>query len=126
MEERRPVLCIAPGARFNNGVIVGDAYFALSGKSGGLFMYLDARTGELLWKGEPRTAENAAIARAGNWLFALKDDGELIVADGSNPRAFAPLRRYQVSETATWAAPSISGNRLFVKDVSSLTLWTID
>ncbi len=113
-------------SRFSNAVIVGDAYFALSGKSGGMFMYLDARTGELLWKGEPRTAENAAIARAGNWLFALKDDGELIVADGSNPRAFAPLRRYQVSETATWAAPSISGNRLFVKDVSTLTLWTID
>ncbi len=113
-------------SRFSNAVIVGDAYFALSGKSGGLFMYLDARTGELLWKGEPRTAENAAIARAGNIVFALKDDGELIVADGSDPRRFTPLRRYQVSDTATWAAPSIAGNRLFVKDVSSLALWTID
>ena len=113
-------------SRFSNAVIVGDAYFALSGKSGGLFMYLDARTGEVLWKGEPRTAENAAIVRAGDLLFALKDDGELIVADGSNPRAFTPLGRYQVSDSATWAAPSISGNRLFVKALSSLTLWTID
>jgi len=89
-------------------------------------MYLDAKTGDVLWKGEPRTAENAAIARAGNIVFALKDDGELIVADGSNPRVFTPLRRYQVSDTATWAAPSISGNRLFVKALSSLALWTID
>ena len=113
-------------SRFSNAVIVGDAYFALSGKSGGLFMYLDAKTGEVLWKGEPRTAENAAIARAGKLLFALKDDGELIVAEGSNPRSFTPLARYQVSDGATWAAPSISGNRLFVKGLSSLTLWTID
>jgi hypothetical protein len=59
-------------------------------------------------------------------LFALKDDGELIVADRSNPRSFAPLGRYQVSDGATWAAPSISGHRLFVKGLSSLTLWTID
>ena len=113
-------------SRFSNAVIIGDAYFALSGKSGGLFMFLDARTGEVLWKGEPRTAENAAIVRAGHLLIALKDDGELIVADGSNPNAFTPLRRYQVSDSATWAAPSISGNRLFVKNVSTLALWTID
>ena len=64
--------------------------------------------------------------RAGNIVFALKDDGELIVADASNPKVFTPLRRYQVSDGATWAAPSISGNRLFVKGLSSLTLWTID
>jgi len=112
--------------RFTNGVIVGDAYFSLSGKSGGMFMFLDARTGALLWKGEPRTAENAAIARAGNLLFALKDDGELIVADGTNPTGFVPLRRYQLSDSATWAQPAISGNRVFVKGVSTLALWTID
>lgn len=113
-------------SRFSNAVIVGDSYFALSGKSGGMFMYLDARTGEVMWKGDPRTAENAAILRAGSVLFALKDDGELVVADGSNPKVFTPLARYQLSETATWAAPSISGNRVFVKGLTSLTLWTID
>ena len=26
---------------------------------------------------------------------------------------------------ATWALPAISGRRIFVKDLSSLTLWTI-
>ena len=76
--------------------------------------------------GVSRTAENAAIIRAGNLLFALKDDGELIIADGSNPKTFTPLRRYQVSDSATWAAPSLSGNRLFVKNVSTLALWTIE
>lgn len=26
----------------------------------------------------------------------------------------------------TWARPTISGSRLFVKDISSLTLWSLD
>ena len=37
-----------------------------------------------------------------------------------------PLRRYTVADSVTWAQPAISGNRFFVKDVSSLALWTMD
>jgi hypothetical protein len=48
----------------------------------------------------------------------------LIVARASRER-FEPLARYTVSETATWAQPAISGNRIFVKDVSTLSLWTV-
>jgi len=39
---------------------------------------------------------------------------------------FEPLKRYTVADSATWAQPTISGNRVFVKDVSSLTLWTLN
>ena len=35
-------------------------------------------------------------------------------------------KRYTVAKSATWAQPTVSGNRIFVKDVSSLTLWTLD
>lgn len=31
-----------------------------------------------------------------------------------------------VGDSATWAQPVVSGQRLFVKDVSALTLWTFD
>ena len=54
---------------------------------------------------------------------AAEDDGELVVLP-VNQKAFEPLRRYKVAEAATWAQPAISGNRVFVKDVSSLALWT--
>jgi hypothetical protein len=30
-----------------------------------------------------------------------------------------------VADSATWAEPTISGNRLFVKDITSLALWTV-
>ena len=55
----------------------------------------------------------------------MNDDAELIVAMASRT-AFQPLRRDTVAKRATWAQPAISGSRIFVKDVSSLTLWTLD
>jgi hypothetical protein len=41
-------------------------------------------------------------------------------------RAFEPLKRYTVATSATWAPPVITGNRLFVKDVSTLAMWTFN
>ena len=60
----------------------------------------------------------------GELLFLLNDSGELIVARPSRA-GFEPLKRYVVADSATWAQPAITGNRIFVKDVSSLTLWTL-
>lgn len=55
----------------------------------------------------------------------LNGDAELIVARPSRT-AFQPVQRYMVAKSATWAQPAISGNRTFVKDVSSLALWTVE
>lgn len=111
--------------RLSNVVVVGDTIFGLSQRNMGQYYAIDAKTGKTLWTSEPRQAENAAIVKAGDLLFSLEADGELIVARSSRT-AFAPLRRYKVADTETWAQPAISGNRIFVKDVSSLTLWTLN
>ena len=58
-------------------------------------------------------------------MISLEDDGELLVGRVSGAQ-FQELKRYVVAETATWAAPVVSGNRIFVKDVSALALWTVD
>ena len=44
----------------------------------------------------------------------------------ANTVGFKPIRRYPVAASETWAQPAISGNRMFVKDVSHLTLWTLN
>jgi len=106
-----------------NGVIVHDTFVAMSHKNSGQFFALDARTGKTLWKSAPRQASNAAISHAGDLLFMLKDDGELLIGQASTT-AFEPAKRYTVADSATWSAPAIAGNRLFVKDTASLTLWT--
>ena len=113
------------GLFMSNGVLVDDTFFSLSHTNSGQFFALDAATGETLWSTQGREATNAAIARAGDLLFLLNDDAELIVARASRA-GFEPFRRYPVSDSATWAQPAISGSRLFVKDASTLILWTLD
>lgn len=106
-------------------VLVGDTLFGFSRRASGQLFALDARDGRVLWLGEPRFATNVAFAKSGDLLFILKDDAELIVARAS-PSRFEPIKRYQVADSATWAQPVLSGRRLFLKDVSTLTLWTFD
>jgi outer membrane protein assembly factor BamB len=109
----------------SNPVIVGDTLFGLSRRASGQFFGLDAKTGKVLWLGPPREAANSALVKAGELLFLLNDDAELIVARSSRT-GFEPVKRYTVADSATWAQPTISGNRVFIKDVSSLALWTFD
>ncbi len=110
---------------FSNPVLVRDAVFSLSPLNSGQFFWADAKTGNTLWRSAPRQAGNAAIVRAADYLFVLKDDGQLVVAR-STPGGFEPLKTYTVADSATWAPPVISGNRVFVKDVSTLALWTLN
>ena len=81
------------------------------GASGQLFS-LDARDGRVFWLGEPRFATNVAFAKACNLLFLLKDDARLVIAR-ANPAGFEPLKTYAVADSATWAQPVVSGQRLF-------------
>jgi outer membrane protein assembly factor BamB len=110
---------------FSNPVLVRDAVFSLSPLNSGQFFWADAKTGSTLWRSAPRQAGNASIVRAADYLFILKDDGQLLVAR-SAPGGFEPLKTYTVADSATWAPPVISGNRVFVKDVSTLALWTLN
>ena len=110
--------------RMSNAVMAGDVMFGLTSRNLGQYYAVEAKTGTVLWSSEGRQATNAAMARAGDVLFSLEDDGELVVLRASQT-AFEPLRRYKVAETETWTQAAISGNRIFVKDVSTLTLWTL-
>jgi len=58
-------------------------------------------------------------------MIVAVDDASLTVARASRT-GFEPVKRYSVADSATWAQPAISGNRVFIKDVSSLGLWTLE
>ena len=108
-----------------NPVLVKDAVFSLSPLNSGQFFWADAKTGATLWRSAPRQAGNAAIIKTADYLFVLKDDATLVVAK-STPGGFEPLKTYTVADSATWPAPVISGNRFFVKDLTTLALWTLN
>jgi outer membrane protein assembly factor BamB len=109
----------------SDAVVVNGVLYGLSHLNSGEYFALDLETGKVLWKSEPRQAAHAAIVRAGNTIFSLEDDGELLVLRHNRTR-FEPITRYKVADTATWTQPVISGNRVFIRDVSTLALWTTD
>ena len=109
----------------SNPVLVGDTLFGLSHLSAGQFFALDAGSGATLWRTEGREANNSAVIMAGALLFLLNNDGDLIVARTTRT-GFTQVTRYEVSDSSTWAQPTISGNRLFIKDESHVTLWTVE
>jgi outer membrane protein assembly factor BamB len=112
-------------ARFNDPVILGDLLFGMAQRNSGQYFGVDVKSGKTLWLSEPRQAAKVALQRAGDLVFILENDGELVVARRSTT-AFEPVKRYKVADAETWSQPAISGNRIFVKDVSSLTLWTLN
>lgn len=109
----------------SNGVIADGALFGMSSLNSGQYFGMDLDTGSTLWTSAPRQGTNAAIVRAGEFIFVLEDDAELVVVRASRT-AFDAIRRYEVADSATWAEPVVAGNRVFVKDVRTLALWTVN
>jgi outer membrane protein assembly factor BamB len=109
----------------SNAVVVDGVLFGLSHLNSGQYFALDLDSGTLLWTSEPRQADHASILNVGTTILSLEEDGELLVVPHSRTE-FAPVQRYELADSATWTLPTISGNRLFVKDIESLTLWTVE
>lgn len=109
----------------NSPVVSGDHLFGLSHKRKGQFFGLDARTGATAWTSEGREGENAGMLAAGNLLFFLTNDAELIVARKS-ATAFELLKKYTVAQSPTWAHPVVIGNRILIKDATTLALWGLE
>jgi outer membrane protein assembly factor BamB len=107
-----------------NGVVVDGVLYGLSHLNSGQYFALDLDSGRVLWKSEPRQGTNAAMVSAGRTIFALEDDAELVVLKANRER-METIRRYDVADAETWAQPTIAGDRIYVKDVSNLTLWAL-
>lgn len=117
-----------PPNRLSNTVLDGDVMFGMTQRNMGQYYAVDLKTGKTLWASDGRQAANVAVARAGDVIFSLENDGELVIFRASRT-GFEPIRRYRVSTEemfSTWSQPAISGNRIFVKDASTLTLWTLN
>jgi outer membrane protein assembly factor BamB len=109
--------------RFSSPVQKGNLIFGFSSRNTGIFFCADAETGKTLWTSEPKQGDNSSLYIAGDLLFLLKDNGELIVARAS-ATAFEPLHRYQVSDNATYANPLMLAKGIVIKDNTTLSYQT--
>ena len=110
--------------QFNSPVLKDGLVFGLSQR--GRFFCLNARTGQTAWvESTGGRGDFGSILDAGSVLLGLTATSQLTVFQPSD-KEYTELASIKVADTQTYAHPVVAGNRLFVKDQDSVTLWTIE
>jgi RNA polymerase sigma factor (sigma-70 family) len=110
---------------YSSPVLAGDLVFGMSSRKNGCFFCLNANTGKTLWESAGRQGDYASILSAGSVLLFLTEKGRFLVVRPS-PAAFEPIAEYRVSDTDTHAHPVFLGDRILIKDGSTLRLFRIE
>jgi len=108
----------------STAVINGDLLYGFSHYDSGRLFCLDPRSGEILWQGPPRTGRNVMFLSIPGYIVALIDSGELqiVAASGSG---YKKVASYRVAEGGTWAPPVLLKEGVLVKDIKTLTMWSL-
>jgi outer membrane protein assembly factor BamB len=106
-----------------DGLIYGLA--SGGGRGSTTLFCLKADTGDKAWTDDTKRGECGGVLDAGSVLFLFSSDSELVVFKPSDKK-FEEVAKYKIASSPTWAYPIIAGNRVFVKDKDSVTLWTIE
>jgi outer membrane protein assembly factor BamB len=109
---------------YSTPVLAGDLVFGMSSRKNGCFFCLDANTGTTLWESAGGQGDYASIVNTGSVLLFLTEKGRLVVVRPS-ARAYEPTAEYRVSDTDTHAHPVFLGDRILVKDASTLRSFRI-
>ncbi len=111
------------GAGYNTPVLKDGLLFGIS-DPGNYIVCMNAADGKVLWTDTTKYGRFGTMVDAGPVLFALPVS-DLLVIEPSREK-YVELARYKVAQEQVYAFPVISGNRIYVKDKDSLTLWTLD
>jgi len=110
--------------QFNTPVLKNGLLFGLSQR--GNFFCVNADTGKTAWTDSVGgRGAFGAIVDAGSVLVALTSKGQLTAFEPSD-KEYTELASLKLSDKSTYAHPVLAGNRLFVKDQDSVTLWAIE
>jgi outer membrane protein assembly factor BamB len=125
--EAAPLWTKSTGAgRYNTPVLKDGVLYGLTTKGKGTALFsMDAHTGATLWTDSTVRGQCGHVLDAGTVLVSLSSDKNL-VAFQPDKQAYREIARYTVGDNQPWAAPLIVGNRVYVKDQKTLTLWTIE
>ncbi len=111
------------GTQYNTPVLKNGLLFGLS--NDGFLFCLNAETGQTAWTDTTKHQGFGCTIDAGSVLLALSSDSQLVVFK-PDAKQFNQVATYKVAETPVYACPVVSGNRIYVKDQDSLTLYTVD
>lgn len=110
--------------QFNTPVVHGKLVFGLTANN--TLFCLNAETGKAAWTEEVKGKGGyGSVVDAGSVMLLLTPAGQLVVFEPTD-KEFKSLASYKVSDAETYAYPVADGNRVFVKDKDSITLWLVD
>jgi outer membrane protein assembly factor BamB len=105
-------------------VLVDGLLCGFSGMQRGYVFCADAQTGEVRWKTEGGAGESASVVAGGGHVFVLRSDAELQVIQKTGGE-ITKVAQYTVADSPTWAHPVVMDDRILVKDMTRLTLWSL-
>lgn len=111
--------------QFSTPVLKNDLLFGYSNK-GNLFC-LNAQTGQTAWIDTLKHDRSgfAAILDVGPVILALPSSAELIAIEPV-AEEYTELANIKIADTPTYAHPVIAGNRIYIKDLETITMWEIE
>lgn len=112
-------------AYMSTPVAAGAWLFGHSDHKKGQLYCLDAATGATLWEGGERLGSYATIVNAGTHWLVLSNNGRLLVVKASG-KAYEPVAEYKVSAQQMSPYPVFLGERLLIRDDTTLSLFRID
>lgn len=103
-----------------NAVKVGEYLYGSSGDFGpAFFMGVNINTGEIAWR-DRGFAKSTCLLAGADRVIILDEDGKLALAQVS-PKELKVLSQHQVCEKTAWAAPTLVGTTLYVRDRKTIT-----
>ena len=116
---QRAVALDMSSAVVNDGLLYGFSHFGR-----GRFFCLDPKSGEILWQGPERTGENVMFLSIPGHVLALINHGELRVIAARRDR-YEQVASWRVAKGGTWAPPVLLQNGILIKDMETLTFWSL-
>lgn len=109
--------------QFNSPILKNGLIFGLSDR--GNFFCINAQTGKTAWTDSTGGRGGfGSIVDAGSVLLALTSKSQLTVFQPTE-KEYSELANIKVADSQTYAYPVVAGNRIYVKDQDSVTLWTV-
>jgi outer membrane protein assembly factor BamB len=108
------------GAKWNTPILKDGFLYGFTDQK--RLYCLNAATGQTAWVDNAVNSDFATIVDCGSVIIGLPSTSNLIVLKPDQV-AYSEVAKYKVSETAIYAFPVISGNRIYIKDAESLILY---
>jgi outer membrane protein assembly factor BamB len=110
--------------QFSTPVLKQDLLYGYT-NTGSLFC-IDALTGQTAWTDTIQHDRSgfAAILDVGPVIMALPSSSELIVFKPVKEE-YSELAKIKIADSPSYATPVVAGNKIYIKDETTITLWKI-